>query len=117
VLPGTNYSEQLIPEFHAYREFWVDIRPELMKTYDEVSPDVKASLDAIKENRFGAEEVGSLVGLWFGLSYGLATLPVVALDGPLPFLDAAWAFATFRVTRRAVSVGKEVGKFIDEVIA
>jgi len=117
VLPGTNYSEQLIPEFHAYREFWLDIRPELMKTYDEVSPDVKASLDAIKENSFGFEEAGSLAGLWFGMAYGLATLPVVALDGPLPFLDAAWAFATFRVTRRAVSVGKEVGKFIDEVIA
>jgi len=117
MLPGTNYSEKLIPELHAYRDFWIDIRPELMETYGEVAPEIKASIDSIKENSFGFEEAGSMAGLWFGMAYGLATLPVVALDGPLPFLDAAWAFATFRVTRTAVSVGKEIGKTIDEVIA
>ena len=49
--------------------------------------------------------------------YGLATLPVVAVDGPLPFVDAAWAWSTYRVTRRAQQVGGAVGAEIDEIIA
>jgi len=66
---------------------------------------------------FGFQEAGKLAGLWFGMSYGLATLPVVALDGPLPFFDAAWAASTYRITQKAIYVGGEVGATIDEVIA
>jgi len=66
---------------------------------------------------FGFEEAGKLAGLWFGMSYGLATLPVVALDGPLPFFDAAWVASTYRITQKAVYVGGEVGATIDEIIA
>jgi hypothetical protein len=118
-LPGTNYSETLIPEFYAYREFWIDIRDELIKTVEDVRPPVEKSLKAMidADKTFGFEEVGSLVGLGVGIAYGVATFPVTALDGPLPALDAAWAWSTFRFTRKAVEVGSFIGRGIDEVIS
>tara|TARA_R110001592_G_scaffold329135_1_gene610839 strand:+ start:182 stop:547 length:366 start_codon:yes stop_codon:yes gene_type:complete len=74
---------------------------------------------AIREpdNQFNFEQAGKVTGTWFGLVYGLATLPVVALDGPLPFFDAAWAFSTYRFTRRSTEVGGLIGKEIDDLIA
>jgi len=69
------------------------------------------------DNAVSLEQVGEFVGVWFGMVYGLATLPVVAADGPLPFVDAAWAWSTYRVTRRAQQVGGAVGAEIDEIIA
>jgi len=77
---------------------------------------VTESVTAANEDRFGAEEVGQLVGLWFGMVYGLATLPVVALDGPLPFLDAAWIISTARVTKTAIDIGGDVGSVIDRML-
>ena len=118
-LPGTNYSEVLIPQFYAYREFWIDIRGELIQTVEEVRPPVEKALKAMVQDdkSFGFEEVGSLVGLGVGIAYGVATFPVTALDGPLPALDAAWAWSTFRFTRKAVELGSFIGRGIDEVIS
>ncbi len=69
------------------------------------------------DNTVSFEQVGEFVGVWFGMVYGLATLPVVAVDGPLPFVDAAWAWSTYRITRRAQQVGGAIGAEIDEIIA
>jgi len=59
------------------------------------------------------EAVGGTVGLAVGVAYGYATLPVVVLDGPLPFLDMAWAYSTARFTYRAIETGRSVGKKFD----
>ena len=69
------------------------------------------------EGTFGFEEAGKLVGLWFGLVVAAATLPVAALDGPLPFLDAAWLLTSARFTLKSVEMGGNIGEIIDDIIA
>jgi len=88
---------------------------ELSRTTEVVTPEAVGVVES--DNAVSFEQVGEFVGIWFGMVYGLATLPVVAVDGPLPFLDAAWAWSTYRVARRAQQVGGAVGKEIDEIIA
>lgn len=88
---------------------------ELSRTIEVVTPEVVGVIN--DDPLITLEQVGEFVGIWFGMVYGLATLPVVAVDGPLPFLDAAWAWTTYRVTRRGQQVGGAIGKEIDEIIA
>jgi hypothetical protein len=72
---------------------------------------------AANEGKFGFANAGEMAGVWFGMVFGLATLPVVAADGPLPFADAAWAFTTFRITRSSMEIGRSIGESIDEALA
>lgn len=72
---------------------------------------------AANEGKFGFANAGELAGVWFGMVFGMATLPVVAVDGPLPFADAAWAFATFRMTVKASKIGYSIGETIDKALA
>lgn len=80
-----------------------------------VVPEVlsKALVEAGRDN-FGFEQVGEMTGLWIGMVWGIATLPVVALDGPLPIMDAAWLAGWGAFTLRAISVGGTVGAWIDD---
>ena len=75
------------------------------------------SVSAYSEDEFGFEELGQMVGLGIGIGFGYATLPVVVLDGPLPFLDTAWLISTARMTKTAIEVGGQLGSVIDKVIA
>ncbi len=59
------------------------------------------------------EIVGGLVGAGVGIAFGYATLPVVAVDGPLPFLDLAWAYTTARISYRAIETGRTIGRQFD----
>lgn len=70
----------------------------------------------VVDNQLGFEEAGQAVGLWFGMVWSLATLPVVTIDGPLPIADAAWAWQSFRITKSAVEAGGEIGAAIDGII-
>lgn len=70
----------------------------------------------VVEDGLGFEEAGQAAGLWFGMVWSLATLPVVTIDGPLPIADAAWAWQSFRVTKGAVEAGGEIGSIIDGII-
>ena len=74
------------------------------------------SSEAANENKFGFEEAGTLVGIWFGLVVAAATLPVTVIDGPLPFMDAAWVVGSARFTYKASQVGGRIGEQIDELL-
>ena len=89
---------------------------EVVKIGKQAGKVMTESLSAAQEDRFGFEEAGQLVGLWVGLGFGLATMPVVALDGPLPFADAAWVISTARMTKTAIDVGGNVGGIIDRML-
>lgn len=89
---------------------------DVVKTGKQAGKVLTESYSAAQEDRFGFEEAGQLVGLWIGLGFGLATMPVVALDGPLPFMDAAWVISTARMTKSAIDAGGNVGQFIDRLI-
>ena len=72
------------------------------------------SIHAAKDDQFGFEEVGQITGFWIGMVWGLATLPVVALDGPLPIMDAAWLAGWGAFTLRSIATGGKVGAYVDE---
>jgi len=69
------------------------------------------------DQAFGFEEAGTLVGLWVGAIFMIATLPVTVVDGPLPIADAAWLYAGTKFTLKAVQTGKEVGRLVDTHVA
>ena len=58
--------------------------------------------------RFGAVAGGVAFAGLYSLTY-----PVVWADGPLPFVDAAWAFGMLRFTRSGTQIGREVGSWFD----
>ena len=76
--------------------------------YDEIGDDITSSDPSDKWERRGAV-VGALT---FAGIYAL-TYPVTFIDGPLPFVDAAWAFGLVRFTRAGHAIGGEVGSWID----
>ena len=58
------------------------IKP-VTKLADHMVKTGSESIEAANENKFGFEEAGTLVGIWFGLIVAAATLPVTVVDGPL----------------------------------
>ncbi|AXH79145.1 MAG: hypothetical protein [Circular genetic element sp.] len=89
---------------------------EVVKTGKQAGKVLTESYSAAQEDRFGFEEAGQLLGLWVGLGFGVVTAPVVALDGPLPFMDTAWIISTARMTKTAIDVGGQIGSIIDEML-
>jgi hypothetical protein len=92
------------------------IKP-VVSTLDKTVGVLAGGIEAAEENKFGFEEAGKIVGLWFGLVVAAATLPVTVVDGPLPFMDAAWLIASARITKSAIDVGGMIGEVIDDVIS
>ena len=91
------------------------IKP-VVKTLEKTVDVLVGGYEAASEDRFGFEEAGKLVGLWFGLIVAAATLPVTVVDGPLPFMDAAWLISSARITKTAIDVGGQIGSMIDSVV-
>ena len=64
------------------------------------------------------EGAGQVAGIWLGATMALATLPVVAIDGPLPIADAAWLMANARNTdslrRRGGRLGKQLDQYLED---
>lgn len=59
------------------------------------------------------EDVGGLIGAAvFGGIYAI-TYPVTFIDGPLPFVDAAWAYGALRFMRSGHAIGGEIGSWFD----
>lgn len=70
----------------------------------------------VVDDEFGFAEAGKLAGLWFGMVWSLSTLPVVAIDGPLPIADIGWAYYSLRITKNAMDTGEQIGEVIDNLI-
>ena len=62
------------------------------------------------------EKVGRATGLSLGALLYATTAPVVLLDGPLPFVDAAWLWGGVRFTYSAANLGADIGQVIDDVL-
>ena len=62
------------------------------------------------------EMVGQFTGTWLGATIMLATVPVVAVDGPLPFADVAWLYANARNTNRLRKEGGRIGAAVDDLL-
>ncbi len=60
------------------------------------------------------ETVGYAAGGAVTAAYAWATLPVVLADGPLPFVDLAWAVSVHKFGRTATRVGSRAGRILDQ---
>lgn len=62
------------------------------------------------------EQIGYVAGgVYAGGLYAL-TAPVTLLDGPLPFVDAAWAIGFGVAVTRGSAAGGKAGRFADEAL-
>ena len=76
----------------------------------------KASVNTSNQNGgLTFEQIGGLIGgVYAGGLYAL-TAPVTLIDGPLPFVDAAWATGFLVATGRGIRGGQRIGRFVDDV--
>jgi len=61
------------------------------------------------------ESIGYAAGGVMTIAYAWATLPVVAVDGPLPFMDLAWAASVAKFGKTATRTGSRIGNKLDEM--
>jgi hypothetical protein len=61
------------------------------------------------------EEIGMIVGGVAGASLYSLTAPITLIDGPLPFVDAAWITGLAYATSKASNLGRRIGSGIDSV--
>ncbi len=69
--------------------------------------------DAKIENDTKYAQVGGMIG--GAIAAGLYSLsyPVTFVDGPLPFVDAAWIYGLLRVSNTGYDIGYTAGSWLD----
>jgi len=105
LLPGENYSEQLMFTLQGYRETWADGRLATMygEAYSalneasDLSKADKKAIDKLKSNDVGSDIVDLAFDLYDvgkkGARFSKAAAPLILADGPLPFGDVIFAVA------------------------
>lgn len=105
LLPGENYSEQLMFTLEGYKETWVDGRAarlygEAYAALNEASELSKADREQISKLKSVGEDQ-DIFDLAFdvfdtarkGFRFSKAAAPLILADGPLPFGDVVFAIA------------------------
>lgn len=105
LLPGDNYSEQLMFTMEGYRETWVDGRVatlygEAYKALNEVSElskEDKKQIQTLKKEFGGSDAVDLALDIYEvgkkGMRFSRVAAPLILADGPLPFGDVIFAIA------------------------
>lgn len=105
LLPGENYSEQLMFTMESYRETWVDGRiatlyGEAFQSLSEASDISKADKTQITKlkGEFPDNDVVEFALDVFdagrkGMRFSKVAAPLILADGPLPFGDVIFAIA------------------------
>lgn len=105
LLPGENYSEQLMFTLEAYRETWVDGRLATMygEAYSalneasELSKADKKAIENLKKQSNGSDVIDLAFDLYEvgkkGARFSRVAAPLILADGPLPFGDVIFAIA------------------------
>lgn len=106
LLPGENYSEQLMFTMEAYRETWVDGRAarlygEAYASLNEASKLSKADRVQIKQIKTAGGDIPEFIEFAIdaadaarkGFRFSKVAAPLILADGPLPFGDVVFAIA------------------------
>jgi len=107
-----------------YRYGSGDISAKKRKQSRALAKDVKSigkSLGQFSKDKEGmhawgpAESIGFGIGVWVGIGFAIATLPVTQADSPLigP-ADAAWLAGSLRFMHKSTSTGRQIGGYVDE---
>jgi len=105
LLPGENYSEQLMFTMEGYRETWVDGRIATLygEAYNalneasDLSKSDRVQIKKIKSNLPSNDAVDFAIDAFEagrkGLRFSKVAAPLILADGPLPFGDVIFAIA------------------------
>lgn len=105
LLPGENYSEQLMFTLEGYRETWVDGRAatlygETLSALDkasQLSKNDQKQLQKLKGKNDLPEALDFALDVYDftkkGLRFSRMAAPLILADGPLPFGDAVFVVA------------------------
>ena len=103
LLPGENYSEQLMFTLEAYKETWVDGRAArlyaeayaALNEASELSNADKKAIQQLKSNDDGFFDLALdlLTASRKAMRFSKAAAPLILADGPLPFGDVVFAAA------------------------
>lgn len=105
LLPGENYSEQLMFTLEAYRENWVDGRQarlygeaiEALSDASKLSKADKKQIQNLKRNvdipDFLEFAIDAADAARKGFRFSKVAAPLIVADGPLPFGDVIFAVA------------------------
>jgi len=105
LLPGENYSEQLMFTLEGYRETWVDGRAatlygETLSALDkasQLSKNDQKQLEKLKGQNDLPEALDFALDVFDvtkkGLRFSRIAAPLILADGPLPFGDAVFVVA------------------------
>lgn len=102
LLPGENYSEQLMFTLEGYKERWVDKRAanlygEAIEALSEASNVSKADKEQLSKLKTGEEAVDLALDIFDtgrkALRFSKVAAPLILADGPLPFGDVIFAVA------------------------
>lgn len=105
LLPGENYSEQLMFTMESYRETWVDGRVarlygETINALDNAANLSKADRSQITKLKTGLPDndvvdfaLDVFEATRKGLRFSKVAAPLILADGPLPFGDVVFAIA------------------------
>lgn len=105
LLPGDNYSEQLMFTLHGYKETWVDGRAATMyaeaisslERAGDLSKSDRKTLKDLKSNTDGQKTLEFVLDVYDtakkGARFSRVAAPLILADGPLPFGDVIFAVA------------------------
>lgn len=105
LLPGENYSEQLMFTLEAYRETWADGRMtnlygetiEALSEASKLNVADKKQIQRLKSSPTIPEELDFAIDLIDaarkGFRFSKVAAPLILADGPLPFGDVVFAIA------------------------
>lgn len=102
LLPGDNYSEQLMFTMEAYKETWVDGRAarlygEAFASLSEANNLSKADKKQISKLKSGDSIIDLGLDIFDtgrkGARFSRAAAPLILADGPLPFGDVVFVVA------------------------
>jgi hypothetical protein len=103
LLPGENYSEQLMFTLEAYKETWVDGRAArlyaeayaALNEASELSSADKKAIQQLKSNDDGFIDfaLDLITASRKAMRFSKAAAPLILADGPLPFGDVVFAAA------------------------
>lgn len=104
LLPGDNYSFQLMQTLESYRETWVDGRVatlygETIAALSDAGELSKADIKAVKSLKQNSDDgvLDFVIDVYItakkGTRFARAAAPLILADGPLPFGDVVFALA------------------------
>lgn len=96
------------------RRFTGRSNPDNIRVDERTTLEAVKNLSYIKKQRKGTwESRGSTIGAVTAAGIYSFTYPVTLIDGPLPFVDIAWAYGLLRTARSGAAIGAEIGSWFD----